>query len=457
MESVVVPFVAAESKLVRTWTTPAKQSRCTDPERGCHKRCRHYTPSTATLRVKRRERARIDCYRDFMERTTSMTRPTRRVSIALILAISSVVLISIGASGASHQAAQRVPLRLVKWQSFTEPMDLVSRPNHDDTVWVAERAGKIFEVNVESGKKQLALDLRKKVVTDGEYGLLGLAWDADGANLYVHYSKAPDGNTQVSAFPIQATGTFGSEQSILRVTQPAQNHNGGSITFDGNGNLLIGLGDGGGADDNGYGHVKFGNAQSKSTLLGKILRITPTPGERRPYRIPADNPFASTAGKDEIFVMGLRNPFRFSVDLEEETLWIGDVGQGEWEEINRVALRDAPGMNFGWPRREGNHHFSDGPKKQFAAPFVEVSHEDGACAVIGGRVMHDPRIPTWEGMYLFSDFCTGTMSALDSTSRTPRTIDMKLTIDAPSAFGEDAQGRLYVLSNEGKIFRIDPK
>lgn len=371
-------------------------------------------------------------------------------------AITVVALLGL-AGAAACVSEPTVHLRLVEWGRYREPTDFITRPTDSQHVYIAEKAGRVIEVSRDGTKRRTVLDLRRRVVNDGEQGLLSIAWNLDGTMLYVHYSKAPDGNTHISSFARTASGNLGAERSVLVVKQPASNHNGGTIRFDASGNLLIALGDGGGAGDTGDGHVRGGNAQSKHSLLGKILRITPTADARVPYRATEGNPFIGRPGKDEIFALGLRNPYRFDLDARTKMLWIADVGQGDYEEIDRIAYESAAGANFGWARREGAHAFgtNTGSKDhRFREPVVEQSHADGNCAIIGGLVARDPSVPSLRGAYVFADFCTGVIEAVAASGTQFLRVRTNLRIDSPTGFGRDSHGRTYVMSQDGVISRI---
>jgi glucose/arabinose dehydrogenase len=220
--------------------------------------------------------------------------------------------------------------------------------------------------------------------------------------------------------------------------------------------LYLGLGDGGGAGDSGSGHAPGGNGQSLDTLLGKILRIDPTPSSGRQYAIPADNPFANGGGEPEIWAYGLRNPWRFSWDRETDDLWIADVGQNAWEEIDFVAGGRAAGLNFGWNRLEGTHEFMGDPPANAVPPIFEYPL-DGTCAAIGGYVYRGSRIPALAGAYVYSDFCESTIRALaQQGGRITDQRDLGIWGNSVTAFGEDQAGELYVLSQGDGLQRIDP-
>jgi glucose/arabinose dehydrogenase len=247
-------------------------------------------------------------------------------------------------------------------------------------------------------------------------------------------------------------------ESILQLEQPQPNHNGGELTFGPDGYLYLGLGDGGGAGDAGDGHAPGGNGQSLGTWLGKILRIDPT---REPaYAVPPDNPFVATAGaRPEIWSYGLRNPWRFSFDKQTGDLWIGDVGQNEYEEIDRVvatAGRDAgKGVNFGWNRLEGDHRYRGSPPADADPPVYEISHDTGACAVVGGYVYRGTKIPGLVGDYLFSDNCDGTIRLLVPDGARWAMRDSGLDAQGVASFGQANDGTLYVVSLTDGVYRVD--
>jgi len=323
---------------------------------------------------------------------------------------------------------------------------------------VTEQAGRVRAVRDGALDPRPVLDLTGQVSTGGERGLLGLTFSADGKRLYVDYTGT-DGDTRVDEYPMRPDGTADASRrrAVLGVTQPQSNHNGGDITFGPDGFLYIGLGDGGGGGDRGPGHAPGGNGQSLDTLLGKILRIDPRPSVGRAYTIPPGNPFARGGGRPEIWAYGLRNPWRFSFDRAGGDLWIGDVGQNEWEEIDRLDAGEG-GVNLGWNVFEGTHRYRDGDAPGAVPPVYEYSHEaTGGCSVTGGYVYRGEAVAHLTGAYLFSDYCTGVVQAL--VRRTDgRALVHDLGVRAPllSSFGEDARGELYVISQPDGLFRIDP-
>jgi glucose/arabinose dehydrogenase len=242
-----------------------------------------------------------------------------------------------------------------------------------------------------------------------------------------------------------------SRRNVLFVQQPFSNHNGGNLAFGPDGHLYIGLGDGGSAGD------PFGNGQSISTPLGKMLRISPRPSGGEPYGIPRDNPFAGREGaRPEIWAYGLRNPWRFSFDRETGDLWIGDVGQNAWEEIDVAPAGSPGGLNFGWDLFEGSHPFEGGDAGDALGPVHEYPIGLG-CAVTGGYVYRGEDIPELVGAYVFADFCRGALEAFVlRDGRATQHRELGPVVQSVASFGEDAAGELYALSLSGPVYRIVP-
>jgi glucose/arabinose dehydrogenase len=324
-------------------------------------------------------------------------------------------------------------------------------------VFVATQEGQIWQVSAtgQVGATPL-LDISKEITSGGERGLLGLALHPRFSldpRVFVNYTDL-DGNTVIASF--RFTGTEfdpASEQVILRQQQPYPNHNGGGLAFGRDGDLYIGLGDGGSGGD------PLGNGQSLETFLGKMLRIDidhPDPGKA--YGIPADNPFVGRTGaRPEIWAYGLRNPFRFSFDQAANDLWIGDVGQDRWEEIDVVRAGSPSGKDFGWNIAEGNHCFqpADGCNiGGLAPPISEYGHDQG-CAVIGGLVYRPSTFPLLDGGYLFTDSCTATLWAIpaDATSFV-EPVPVGELGGSPAGFGINAQGDLLVARLDGTILKL---
>ncbi len=341
----------------------------------------------------------------------------------------------------------------------------------DDHIWLVERGGRVRTVQRQVSPDDdreavqltstVVLDITDKVGTDGEGGLLGLDFSPDGQNLYVSYTDT-DGTSVIADYRMDGLSALEeTERVLLRVEQPYSNHNGGQITIGPDGFLYVALGDGGSGGD------PLGSGQNTSTLLGSILRIDPAGGTAdAPYGVPADNPFVGqTEGRDEIWLYGVRNPWRFSFDAETGDLWIGDVGQDEVEEIDFLpASADEPagrGANLGWNIKEGPQAFSDqAPPSDLIDPIAWYGHDDGRCSVTGGYVYRGDRIPELEGVYLFGDFCTGEVFGLKRfedgrTTQAPVTIDGGL--GQIVSFGQGPEGELYVFGADGTLSRVQTR
>ena len=328
----------------------------------------------------------------------------------------------------------------------------------DNALYVTEQVGRVRAVRDGQLVAEPVIDITADVQSGGEQGLLGLTFSPDGTRLYLNYTSRNGGDTHVDEFTMSgATPDAGTRRQVLEAPGLQANHNGGEVEFGPDGMLYIGLGDGGGAGDSGSGHAPGGNGQSLDTLLGKILRIDPTPSGGQPYTIPRDNPFANGGGRPEIWAYGLRNPWRFSWDRETGDLWIADVGQNAWEEIDFVAGGSGAGMNFGWNRLEGTHDFEGDPPPNAVPPIFEYPLDGGACAAIGGYVYRGSRIPALVGGYLYSDFCDSGIRALaQEGGRVTEQRDLGPRGNQVTSFGEDPDGELYVLSQGDGLQRIDP-
>ena len=326
-------------------------------------------------------------------------------------------------------------------------------------LYVVEQAGRIRLLEPDGSlRTDPYLDISERVGSGGERGLLGLAFHPEfpqDDRLFVNYTET-DGDTVISSFRGDAEGAApGSEEALIRVDQPFPNHNGGQVAFGPDGFLYLGLGDGGGGGD------PFGNGQRTDTLLGKILRIdvdARTGG--RPYAIPRDNPFAGgDGGRPEIWATGLRNPWRFSFDRETGDLFVGDVGQEQWEEVDVLPAGTGAGANLGWNVMEGSDCFEaeSCDRDRLLLPVTEYDHSQG-CAVVGGHVYRGERWPALAGSYLYGDACSGFVWTLDAGAavegrgRPRRVLDTGLLI---SSFGEDEAGELYVADLAGGVYRVE--
>jgi glucose/arabinose dehydrogenase len=342
-------------------------------------------------------------------------------------------------------------VRLVKIASLEQPIAMAVRPG-DPALYVAEKTGMVAAIRGGRVDPAPVLDLSRHVSQGGEQGLLGLAFSPDGRFLYASFTDTA-GNSHVTEFTMDGDrADASSARTVLYVRQPYANHNGGGIAFGPDGDLYVGLGDGGSEGD------PHGNGQSLATLLGKLLRIRPTPDGAAPYEVPAGNPFVGTPGvRPEIWAFGLRNPWRFSFDRQTGDLWIGDVGQGEWEEVDRQSAGSNGGQNYGWNLTEGNHSFDGAsPPANWVRPVYEYSHDTGGCAIVGGYVYRGAAIPALAGAYLFSDNCNGRIMGLRTRGGAGSIRSLGALVPSPSSFGLDLLGELYVLSLEGGVYRIVP-
>ncbi len=337
-------------------------------------------------------------------------------------------------------------------RDLASPVDLAWRTG-DDSLYVVLQAGSIVPVrNGVAGAP--VLDIGDSIVSGGEQGLLGLAFHPTKPLAYVDYTNK-DGDTVIAEFAVSTDGTFdpGSARTLLTISQPYANHNGGNLEFGPDGYLYVGMGDGGSANDPERRGLDAGQ------LLGKILRIDPTPDGDQPYTIPGDNPFAGVAGaKPEIWSVGVRNPWRFTFDSATGDLWIGDVGQGQWEEIDLARAVDGGGrgLNFGWSAFEGTHRFNDDQSVAgVTMPIFEYEHGDAGCSVSGGAVYRGTEVPSLVGWYVFSDYCSGIVTALQQTDGT-LTGQVELgKISGVSAICTGPDGQLYVLSlNDNAIYLV---
>jgi len=351
----------------------------------------------------------------------------------------------------------RLGLELVTG-TFTLPTGVTNAGDGSRRLFVVERGGRIWIVNRDGTVAPMPfLDIASRIVSSGEQGLLGLAFHpryAETGRFFVAYTRQPDGADVVAEYRVSSaadTADPASERILLAIPDPAANHNGGALVFGPDRLLYIALGDGGGQND------QFGNAQNLNSLLGKILRIDVNAprSSGRVYAIPADNPFASGGGAPEIWAIGMRNPWRISFDRAWHDLYIGDVGGGNWEEIDRQPAEAAGGLNYGWPIMEGRHCLAGScTMTGYVQPIAEYSHDLG-CSVIGGYVYRGAVQPGLQGVYVFGDWCSGRIFTLDVDGETitPKTVlESGLQV---SSFGEDEAGEIYLVDFAGGgLYRI---
>lgn len=327
----------------------------------------------------------------------------------------------------------------------------------DSRLFIVQQEGQIVIFDGTRVLSQPFLDLSALVSSGGERGLLGLAFHPDYAHngrFFVDYTDR-NGNTVIARYTVSAGNPNiadpNSRVQLLFVTQPFANHNGGQLQFGPDGYLYIGMGDGGSGGDPGN------RAQNLGELLGKLLRVD-VDGE--PYAIPPSNPFLTRSGaRPEIWAYGLRNPWRFSFDRATGDLWIADVGQGTWEEIDFQPASSIGGANYGWRRMEATHCFNPSSNCNdgtLVLPVIEYGHTNGACSVTGGYVYRGARYPRLQGTYVYGDYCNGVIwggTMAQNQSVTSRVLlDTNLSI---STFGEDANGEIYVADyDRGQIYRL---
>jgi glucose/arabinose dehydrogenase len=323
---------------------------------------------------------------------------------------------------------------------YVDPVDIAVRQTTTLQSYIAERSGEIFELATGGIKGTQVLDITDLTVAQGEQGLLGLAFTPDGSGAYVNYTSLA-GDTVIASFLIADDGTFDktSQNIITTIKQPYPNHNGGDIMVDADGSIYVFMGDGGFAND------PDRYALDITSPLGKIWKLTQTAGQWN---------------TGESWAVGLRNPWRASLDPVTNDLWIADVGQDHWEEINVVPFEQVQGVSFGWSAREGTHEFNSDQQalhETFTAvePVYEYEHVDNNCSISGGVVYRGSQVPVSGTWYIFSDYCTGKVEALcvDEQRQNCGVIELG-TVERSVGVVADAQGEVWVLSQNGLIVPI---
>lgn len=339
---------------------------------------------------------------------------------------------------------------------LSNPLYLTA-PRSDPRLFVVEQPGRIRVV--ENGRLLPApfLDITDRVSSGGERGLLSVAFHpayATNGYLYMDYTDR-NGDTRIERYRVSADRNRADPTSaklVLFVKQPYANHNGGLVVFGPDGKLYVGMGDGGSGGD------PQGNGQNRDALLGKLLRLDVDTGD--PYAVPRDNPFAGDAGaRGEVWALGMRNPWRFAFDREAGLLYVADVGQNQWEEVD-VVPAGSGGLNYGWNTMEGTHCYRPAQgcsRTGLVVPVLEYDHGDG-CSVTGGYVYRGSRIPSVRGHYFYADYCGGWVRSFrysGGAAADRRSWDFG-SIGSVLSFGEDAAGELYVLSGNGRVYRMVP-
>lgn len=336
---------------------------------------------------------------------------------------------------------------------LSNPLYLTA-PAGDSRLFVVEKSGRIRIVKNGTLLATPFLDITSKVSMGSEQGLLSVAFHPSYSSngfLYVNYTNT-SGDTRVERYTVSSNADVANAataKTILAIDQPFSNHNGGLNLFGPDGSLYIGMGDGGsGGDPQGHG-------QNRSSLLGKLLRINVDGGD--PYSIPANNPFANGGGRAEVWAYGLRNPWRFAFDKTANLVYIADVGQNAFEEINVVAT-NRTGVNYGWKIMEGASCFgaSSCDQSGLQLPVVSYNRDGGACSVIGGMVYRGTAIPQLVGHYLYADYCAGWIRSFKWTNGAiANSTEWQTSAHGTIlSFGEDSAGEMYILSANGRVYKI---
>ncbi|MGZ4735582.1 MAG: PQQ-dependent sugar dehydrogenase [Acidimicrobiia bacterium] len=379
-----------------------------------------------------------------------MPRLKLLVAAATIAVAGSVLAPMSNAGAVGDLSTVHVKLTPVV-SGLVAPLGLAWR-NGDPDMYVIEQRGRIRRV---ANGRIAATALSIVVRNSGEQGLLGLAFSPNGTKAYVDYIDKNTGETRIQEYPVSAKKKLVKNQGrlLLRQAQPFPNHKGGQLAFGPDGMLYIGFGDGGGAGDT------LGNGQNRATFLAKILRINPNGAGFFPYSIPSDNPFFGQANtRWEVWMYGLRNPWKFSFDRANGDMWIGDVGQALYEEIDYAPAGQQAGANWGWNRREGLHSFNGGTQPADGRdPVIERPHSAGDCAIIGGYVYRGTAIPALVGAYIYGDLCTGKVYAAEQQGGTiVQNVDLGINVPVLTSFGQDGNGEVYAVAQGGTVFRIAP-
>ena len=382
----------------------------------------------------------------------SSGRGLRAAVLAALLIALSVM------AGGGSAGAQGGGLDVQRLGEFDSPVYVADAPGAKNLLFVVEQPGSVRVMRNGNKLKRDFLDIRDRVSFGGEEGLLSIAFDpgyAKNRRFYVYYVNQA-GNIEVDGFrtskgnPTKAKER--SREKVIVVAHPVNsNHNGGQLQFGPDGHLYMGTGDGGSGGD------PEGNAQNKNSLLGKLLRIDPK--KNGGYKTPKSNPFRGGGGKDEVYALGLRNPYRFSFDSRNGDIYIGDVGQELWEEVDRASKKQLRGANFGWDIFEGDHQYEGGgAPRNYVPPIFEFSSANNTenCSITGGYVVRDPSLPALQGRYLYTDYCNSVLRSFDPSN--PGASDESTGLIPPpgavSGFGEGRGGEIYVASHSGPVYRL---
>jgi glucose/arabinose dehydrogenase len=371
--------------------------------------------------------------------------------------VSVAVLVACGRSSLGPAPGPgTLALQLVSNQ-LNSPIFVTASPGDTARLFVVEQGGRIRVVRHDTLLSTPFLNLAGRLSVGGERGLLGLAFHpgyAGNGRFYVYFTT-PLGDIRIARYVVSANPDIADSTSgdtVLTVAHRSEsNHNGGMLAFGPDGKLYAGLGDGGGGGD------PFGNGQNRKTLLGKILRLDVDAAS--PYAIPPTNPFVGDTGaRGEVWLYGLRNPWRFSFDRLTGDLYVGDVGQNAWEEVDVLAAGAPGGGNYGWNEMEGSHCYAAAscPVPGLVLPVLEYGHGEG-CAVTGGYVARDSTVPDLLGLYLYGDYCDGWVRSfryVGGQATDPHVWPALAVNGGLSSFGEDARGAVYITTLSGALYRI---
>jgi glucose/arabinose dehydrogenase len=385
-----------------------------------------------------------------------MRRRFGRGAVATGAAGLLALAVALGAGGASAQSGA---LHLKKFANLKHPVYVGSAPDTSGLLFVVDQTGTVEVFRKGKRQNEPFLNLRGRVKWDrSEQGMYSIAFDPDYKQnrLFYVYFINNDGNIEVDQLKRSKGSAVradaNSRRTVIEIPHPNDVfHNGGQLQFGADGFLYIGTGDGE-ADTN---QPPDGNAQSTKVLLGKILRVAPKPNGG--YDIPDSNPFAHGGGDPEIYALGIRQPFRFSFDKETGDFWAADVGQDKWEEIDHVNAADLRGANFGWDLFEGTHNYNgDGTEPpNYVPPVLEYSSLDNQyCAILGGIVVRNSKLPSLDGRYVYSDLCAGELRSLNPSDPIGSDTAIGVTVVSPTSFGADNRGRLYATSLNGGVYRV---
>ena len=388
------------------------------------------------------------------------------LTVPVIVALAVMTYVNNRERPKNYDAQQPAPYRLAEVASgFSRPLDLTHAGDGSGRLFVVEQSGKIKIVQDGQVLPEPFLDvsglISPEALGDGytERGLLGLAFHpnyAENGLFFIDYTDH-DGHSVIARYRVSDDDPNRADpesaEPILYVLQPYANHNGGQLAFGPDGYLYVSFGDGGSGGD------PEGNGQNLSTLLGALLRLDVDAASGEGYAVPEDNPFVGREdARPEIWAWGLRNVWRFSFDRATGDLYMADVGQNKWEEIDFQPAESTGGENYGWNAYEGTHPYSgDAPASDVVMPILEYGHENGWCSVTGGYVYRGEALPDLQGYYLYGDWCTGTIWA----ARRDANGDWQSVISLESgrqisAFGEDEAGELYLVDYAGAVLRFEP-